>query len=81
MERFWLAVVGFPFEWQHTVRATHGGSLVAWKAKTELRHPHEPSCVGSQARDAVVRSGCGEAEGTEVVARCGVPEGAGGGYK
>jgi hypothetical protein len=46
--------VAFPFEQRLTVGATHGRSSVALKAITELQHPREASCTGSQAREVVV---------------------------
>jgi hypothetical protein len=51
------ATVAFPSERWLTVRATHGRSSVALKAITELQHPGEASCTGSQAREAVVWCG------------------------
>jgi hypothetical protein len=53
------AAVAFTFKRQLMVRATHKRSLVALKAKTELQHPREASCAGSQAREAMVWHGGG----------------------
>jgi hypothetical protein len=47
----------FSFKWRLTVRANHGSSLVALRVKTGSRHPGESSCIGIQAREAMVQRG------------------------